>query len=203
MRRRVPRLFFGILVSLTAISSVHASSDAERNWQFTPGIEVHRTTLKFDEEGPGSGQELASGLSLAARLTTGTNLAKTFSVGLDLRQSFARADGQSDFGILATRLGVRGDWLVFENWHFGAAWYFGDTIVVRHHDRQYNGTSAAFSLSTQGGGSAVWFVQYSFGSYREGPGFITLSRRPGDESLHQQSVGFGVEFPIGLESLQI
>lgn len=192
---------FGIVVSLIGISPAHALIDADQNWRIAPGFELFRAALSFDETGPGAGQELASGLTIGGRLIAGSNLAKTFAIGLDLRQSFARADGQAGFGIFATRLGVRGDWLVSEYWRVGAAWYFGDTVVVRHHDRQYNGTSASFSLSTRGGGSAVWSLHYSFGSYNEGPGFITLSRRPGEESLRLQTIGIGVEFPISIDSL--
>lgn len=196
------RLFlYGLLVSLIAISPAHALIDADQNWRIAPGIELFRASLSFDESGPGAGQELASGFTIAGRLIAGSNLAKTFSIGLDLRQSFARADGQVDFGILATRLGVRGDWLINDRWHLGAAWYFGDTVVVRHHDRQYNGTSATFSLSARAAGPAIWYLQYSFGSYQEGPGFITLTRRPGEESLRLQAIGIGVEFPISIGSL--
>ncbi len=190
------RLFLTLFVSIVIASQVEASPPGPKDWSLAPGVELLRSALSFSEAGAGQGQELASGLSFSLRLISGTNLAETFSVSLDLRQSFARSDGRRDLGLLATRLGVRGDWLLSETWWFGATWYFGDTVVVRHHDRQYNGTSTAFSLSMRGAGAAVWFLQFTFGSYQEGPGFIALSRRPGDDGLHLRSLGVGVEFPF-------
>lgn len=201
---RKTKLVFLLSSVITAMSAFHPAmanddgSDTPRTYTLAPSVDILRSSLSFDDRSLRSGSELASGVVLGLRLVSDTNASKTFAIGFDLRQTFARSDNTSSLGILATRLGVRGDWLVNDRFQLGAAWYFGDTIVIRHRDLQYNGSTAAVFFVFGNSQTPRWFLSGSFGGYQEGPGFILLSRRPGNERMEQKSISVGFEYPFSI-----
>jgi hypothetical protein len=174
--------------------------EAHKAW-LTPSIGIIRSDFSYGGTSQDPAHETSSGFELGVRLLSGSNRGQTFLVGLDLRQVIAQIDSRSQFFSLVedfeTRLGVRAEWR--PDWRlqpaFGGAWFFGDTIVMRQRDMQFNGNSFAILTSVQVHALRI-FVDMRFGTYQEGPGFIFLPRHPGSQSFSSQSVTIGVELPF-------
>lgn len=181
------------------------SRDSRPVW-LQPAVSLTRSSFAYDAACGCSGAapldavigtELVTGLELGAALMAPSDRDRRFSIGFDFRQAFARADGRTGLDILATKLGIRME--LSPKWakrsSIGAAWFFGDTIVIRHHDRQYNGhTLAVFAVYDAG--AMRWLIEASGAVHREGPGFISLSRRAGDETLTSRTLKLAAEFPF-------
>ena len=174
--------------------------EAHKAW-LTPSVGITRSDFTYGGTSQAPAHETSSGLELGVRLLSGSNHGQTFLVGLDLRQVIAQIDSRSQFLSLVedfeTRLGVRAecrpDWRLQPA--FGGAWFFGDTIVMRQRDMQFNGNSFAILSSVHVRALRI-FADVRFGTYQEGPGFIFLPRHPGSQSFDSQSVTIGVELPF-------
>ena len=180
---------------------LHLSLGESHKAWLTPSAAIVRSDFSYGGTSADPSRETASGLELGLHLLSGSNHGQTFLIGLDLRQVIAQIDSRSQFFSrvedFETRLGVRGEWR--PNWRhepaIGASWFFGDTVVMRQRDLQFNGSSVAVFYSRQ---IQSWriFGDIRFGSYQEGPGFIFLPRRPGSETFNSQSITVGAEFPF-------
>jgi hypothetical protein len=170
-------------------------AEARTVW-LVPALTFSRQSLTYGESN--SGNELASGVDIAIRLISSSNRDRTLLVGLDLRQNFSQVANRDRFDLAETKLGVRLEgqprWLFQPS--FALGWYFGDTVVVRHRDIQFNGNTLSGSLSLKTGKNLRTFIEASAGTYNEGPGFIMLSRRPGIETLNIKTFEVGIEIPI-------
>jgi hypothetical protein len=154
------------------------------------GAGLAHNEFSFSDTTAFSGQATANGIDLSLRARTPVNGGEhTPSVGLELGQFIASR-------FLATRLGVRLETWVFEPaTALAMTWYFGDTFVARDRDRQYNGDSAALSISHDWNGLRG-YLEGRIGSYREGPGFITLSRAPGNDQSGGRGLTIGIIAPM-------
>jgi hypothetical protein len=159
------------------------------NWLAT--IALSTTAYTFSDQGPLPGDAKSNEAALGVHVLSHSSGDHSILLGLDARQDLG-----SD--LLGTRLGIRGEWR--PAWSaepaLAASWFFGDTFVSRSRDRQYNGDSLALSLAATFNHVRV-FAETRLGSYHEGPGFIFLPRRPGDESAGTRSFCVGFIIPIG------
>lgn len=192
MGRTKFRLFsFTITFVLYSLAST-AFAESSSVW-IEPSLSITRTEISFEGSSADPGKSLASGLDLGLSLISATAMQKRLRLGLLARQTFSRTEQASMFDLSETRLGLSGDWSIsfIGDPRFGLAYYFGDTWTIRSRERQYNGSSftPSFSFSWKSVRPQIWA---SFGNYSEGPGFIFLNRKPGDESLTVRMVGIGL-----------
>lgn len=166
-----------------------ARVEAATLW-FTPTAAVSRASFDYGGTSLNPGRELVTGIELGVHLMTASAMAQALRVGLDLRQGLGGASDR----LYRAKLGVRLDWNE-PAFRIGASWFFGDTLVVGRRDRQFNGNSTAVSAALTKG-TLRPFVECTFGSYQEGPGFIFLPRRPGDETVETRALLVGIEFPL-------
>lgn len=168
--------------------------------QLVPALLLGRSTLNASGCTCHFGEEYDTDLELAGRLLRPFGPEHRFALGIEARQLIGRVDNRDGFDLLATKVGVRLE--VQPGWRyrpaFGASWFFGDTLAERQHDEQFNGNTIALS----GGiflGPVRWLIEVSGGSYRDGPGFIALSRPPGEALLAVRSLKVGAEIPFEVD----
>ena len=180
-----------------ADGEVKMSLDEGHRVLIVPAVAAQRLNLSFGGTSAIPGQEDASGIELSARLISSSNRTRTFLVGLDLRELFAQVDGLSGVNLLNTKLGIRLEWRPVIKFapSIGGVWFFGDTVVARDRDEQFNGLSGSVFVAIQAG-SARCFLESAIGNYNQGGGFILLNHTPGTDSINIRSISLGVEFPI-------
>ena len=173
-------------------SEMHFSMPETRQLWIAPSVAIQGVSNQFKQVGVGPGSETLPAVELGFGLLSSSNRSRSIIAGLDLRQMIENHE------MYGTRLGVRLEWR--PEWAGGngivGRWYFGDTIVARQRDLQFNGNSFAVSFTHPLSRFIRTYLEYAFGHYSEGPGFIYHSRPPGVQELDTQTFSVGVEFPL-------
>lgn len=187
--------FRHLLIVLGIITEALGAQASDGNIRFSgmkwsAGAGLAHNEYSFSDATASSGQATANGIDLSLRANTPVSGGEhTPSIGLELGQFVASR-------FLATRLGVRLEsWVLEPATSLALTWYFGDTFVARDHDRQYNGDSASLSVSHEWNGFRG-YIEGRVGSYREGPGFITLARAPGADQSGERGLTIGIITPL-------
>ena len=173
-------------------SEMHFSMPERRELWIAPSVAIQGVSNQFKQVAIGPGSETLPAVELGLGLLSSSNRSRTVIAGLDLRQMIENHE------MYGTRLGVRLEWRP----EFAAGtgltgrWYFGDTIVSRQRDLQFNGNSFAVSLTRPVSRLIRTYLEFAWGHYSEGPGFIYHSRPPGIQELDTQTVSVGLEFPL-------
>ena len=148
---------------------------------------VGAKVLRASFENPSLSSDHA-GAEIGLKIISSSNRARTLFVGFDLRQFIATRE------LYETKLGLNLEWQTsFAN--FSGAWFFGDTLFSRERDLQMNGGSLSLGISRWFGRTKL-VAEASMGDYKEGPGFIYISRNSGPERLTTTALMIGIEYPL-------
>lgn len=183
-----------LILIIFGLAPVHADEirmnvNEQRRLLFSPLATLTHSSLKLENLAPTDITESATGVEVGIRIYSISILSQKVFAGFDIRQRLAERE------MYETKAGIHLEYRMTPKWGFQGGWSFGDTIVLRSRDLQFNGTSATFGFSHHFQRFQL-FAEYSIGRFAEGPGFIYITRLSGPQRLSPQTVAIGIEVPL-------